>query len=95
MRREQELMRIEQEAKNQRSRNEKRKLENYRKSNLLELNKVYEPNLLSFEPTKNGLNKRAKELEGLFGGRRITRKKSHTSEKKSKNQRKRKTYIRK
>ena len=95
MRREQELMRIEQEAKNQRNRNEKRKLENYRKSNLLELNKVYEPNLLSFEPTKNGLNKRAKELEGLFGGRRITRKKSHTSEKKRKNQRKRKTYIRK
>jgi len=42
--------------------------------NLLELNKSHEPNLLEFGPTKAGLNARAKELEGLFGGKRTSKK---------------------
>ena len=52
---------------------EKRRLAKVRMGNLLGLNKSPEPNLLGFGPTKNGLNARAKELEGLFGGRRKTR----------------------
>ena len=52
---------------------DKRRLAKVRMGNLLGLNKSPEPNLLGFGPTKNGLNARAKELEGLFGGRRKTR----------------------
>ena len=52
---------------------EKRRLAKVPMGNLLGLNKSPEPNLLGFGPTKNGLNARAKELEGLFGGRRKTR----------------------
>jgi hypothetical protein len=52
---------------------EKRRLAKVPMGNLLGLNKPPQPNLLSFEPTKNGLNARAKELAGLFGGRRKTR----------------------
>jgi hypothetical protein len=52
---------------------EKRRLAKVPMGNLLGLNKPPQPNLLSFGPTKNGLNARAKELSGLFGGRRKTR----------------------
>jgi len=52
---------------------EKRRLAKVPMGNLLGLNKSPEPNLLGFGPTKNGLNARAKELAGLFGGRRKTR----------------------
>jgi len=52
---------------------EKRRLAKVPMGNLLGLNKSPEPNLLGFGPTKNGLNARAKELSGLFGGRRKTR----------------------
>jgi hypothetical protein len=70
---------------------EESRLRHIPKGNLLELNKLHEPNLLSFEPTKNGLNKRAKELEGLFGGRRT--KKSRKTKKNNRVNR-RKTYRR-
>lgn len=56
------------------------------RANLLQLNKSTEPNLLSFEATKEGLNKRAKELEGLFGGKRKNR--TYKKQKKSKKTRK-------
>jgi len=43
--------------------------------NLLGLkNKRNGPNLLSFEPTEEGMKSRGNELEGLFGGKRRTRK---------------------
>ena len=46
-----------------------------RTGNLLELNrKPNEPNLLSFKPTKIGINARSKELETLFGGRSKSKK---------------------
>ena len=45
--------------------------------NLLNINKSKEPNLLSFEPTKQGLKNRGKELEGLFGGRKTRRRRNH------------------
>jgi len=38
-------------------------------------------NLLSFEPTKQGLNNRGKELEGLFGGRRTRRRRGQKKRK--------------
>jgi hypothetical protein len=42
--------------------------------NLLELNKKNEPDMLRFEPTKNGLNNRSRELNGLFRKSRKNRK---------------------
>jgi len=60
-----------------------------RVANLLELNGPKpEPNLLSFEPTKAGLNARAKELEGLFGT------KTNNNQRKTQ-KRNRKSYTRK
>jgi hypothetical protein len=53
--------------------NETRRLSKIPTGNLLKLNKSKEPNLLSFEPTKQGLNNRGKELAGLFGGRKTRR----------------------
>ena len=56
--------------------NETKRLSKVPTGNLLKLNKPAEPNLLSFEPTKQGLNNRGKELSGLFGGRNTRRRKA-------------------
>jgi len=60
-----------QEAKNK---EERVRLSKIPTGNLLGLNKKNEPNMIKFEPTKNGLNNRSKELNGLFRKSRKNRK---------------------
>jgi hypothetical protein len=64
-------------SKKARNNAETKRLSKVPTGNLLNINKSKEPNLLSFEPTKQGLNNRGKELEGLFGGRKTRRRRNH------------------
>jgi hypothetical protein len=64
-----------QEAQNKAERN---RLSKIPIGNLLGLNNKNEPNMLKFEPTKNGLNNRSKELNGLFRKSRRNRKSRKT-----------------
>ena len=69
------LSRRKQEAKNKA---ERFRLSKIPTGNLLGLNKKNEPNMIKFQPTKNGLNNRSKELNGLFRKSRKNRKSRKT-----------------
>jgi hypothetical protein len=57
---------------------ERKRLSKIPTGNLLGLNTKNEPNMIKFEPTKNGLNNRSKELNGLFRKSRKNRKSRKT-----------------